>query len=238
MRRLWVIAVTESTELRFAPEVYPTQGRASREAYRWRWFLSKGDESKVKEVAENHWQIGRMHVHLGAAALSRLPHEAEIWVGLQTRGPSHSPGFAIFADRSSARAWVTSGSTYMKQRSREHAMFTSAEYGSEKTDLWVAAYAGKIGASYDAAVDISPPEPEESAQYEVRITATYSYAIHATITSEQGLSEEGIGEVVERKFPELSAYRGMPIAANWQLDSFKELSVTPRRRKPSTGADA
>ncbi|MEO8424954.1 MAG: hypothetical protein ABI595_13720 [Actinomycetota bacterium] len=219
------MAVMESTALRFAPEVYPTQGRASKEAYRWRWFLSRGDESKVVEVAENHWRIGRTHVHLGTAGLSRLPDDAAIWVGLQTKGPSYDAGFALFPDRNSARAWVTSGSTYMKRRSREHALFTSAEYGSENVDLWVAAYAGKIGASFDAAIDTPLPEPQEAGQYEVRVTATYSYAIHATITSDKGLTEEELGEVIERKFPDLSAYRGMPIGASWQLESFKELNA-------------
>ncbi len=56
MRRLWVVLVTEGRRLRFAPEVYPTQLRAEREAYRWGWFLANGEESKIQIVGEHHWR--------------------------------------------------------------------------------------------------------------------------------------------------------------------------------------
>ena len=63
MRRLWVVLVTEGRRLRFAPEVYPTQLRAEREAYRWGWFLAGGVEAKIQIVDEHHWRIGRTRVH-------------------------------------------------------------------------------------------------------------------------------------------------------------------------------
>ncbi|MGZ5398359.1 MAG: hypothetical protein ACXWEI_23780, partial [Mycobacterium sp.] len=82
MRRLWVVVVHEGRRIRFAPEVYPTQVRAEREAYRWGWFLGGGEESKIQIVDEHHWRVGRTHVRLVPAQVREIPLAAELWVGV------------------------------------------------------------------------------------------------------------------------------------------------------------
>ena len=82
MRRLWVVLVTEGRRLRFAPEVYPTQLRAEREAYRWGWFLAGGDESKIQVLDEHQWRVGRTRVHLVPSQVREIPLAAELWVGV------------------------------------------------------------------------------------------------------------------------------------------------------------
>ena len=80
MRRFWVVLVIEGRRLRFAPEVYPTQLRAEREAYRWGWFLGGGEESKIQIVDEHHWRVGRAHVGLSRARPSNSC--SRLWVGV------------------------------------------------------------------------------------------------------------------------------------------------------------
>src|SRR5207342_2031943 len=82
MRRLWVVLVLEARRLRFAPEVYPTQLRAEREAHRWGWFLGGGEESRIYMVDEHHWRVGRTHVRLVPVPVREIPLAAELWVGV------------------------------------------------------------------------------------------------------------------------------------------------------------
>jgi hypothetical protein len=160
---------------------------------------------------------------LGTACLKELPDNAELWVGYQTHGPSSDLSFALFASRGVARTWVLSGSPHMRRGSREHALFTVAQYGEGSSRLWVACHRAKTGASFDAAIDAPLPEPDLASQYEVVLTATFAHVIHGSVRSSPGLSEHELGDVVEREFPHLAAYKGMLIDANWRLDDFTEV---------------
>jgi hypothetical protein len=160
-----------------------------------------------------------------------LPDEAELWVGFQMHGSSSEVQFALFTKRTDARTWVLSGSPHMKRGSREHPLFTSAEYGEGNSRLWVACYQAKVGASFDAAVDVPLPEPTLASSYEVDLTATFAHVIHGTVRSGPGLSAQELGEVVEREFPHLAAYRGMLVDTDWRLDDFTEVPHSSLRKR-------
>ena len=81
MRRLWIVVVYEGRRLRFAPQLYPTQLRAEREAYRWGWFLAGGDQAKIQTVDEHHWKVGRTTYAI-ASRVWELPPDAELWGGV------------------------------------------------------------------------------------------------------------------------------------------------------------
>jgi hypothetical protein len=227
MRRLWVVAITEGTELRFPPEVYPTLSRATHEAYHWRWFLSRADEAKSTEVTEGHWRVGRVHVHLAPATLPSSPPGLELWVGFQTRGPASQPRFALFASRGEARTWVLSGSRLMKRASREQPLCTTAQYGSDKTELWVGCHRAKTSPWQDGSLLEGPSNLEETTEYAFVVTATYTHVVNSTIRALPGLSHEELADVVERDFPHLASYRGSATELDWTLTEMTERPQPP-----------
>lgn len=108
MRRLWIVVVFEGRRLRFAPELYPTQLRAEREAYRWCWFLSSGAEDKIQTVEEHHWKVGRTHVVLAASHVWELPPDAELWVGVSWGKDGRLRSSVTLLGKYHAMRWLSS----------------------------------------------------------------------------------------------------------------------------------
>ena len=209
MRRLWIVVVFEGRRLRFAPELYPTQLRAEREAYRWGWFLSGGDQSKVQIVAEHHWKVGRTHIFLIASHVWELLPDAELWAGVSWGEDRQLRSSGVFLGKYHAMSWLRSLPTdpNIRPGTKDHGTSVSIEikYGELHGGGEVNAIAmpAKVAASFDGAIAASLPAVVEAADYEVDLVANFSHAIHTTIRSEPGLSAEGIRELIDREFPNL-----------------------------------
>ena len=65
--------------------------------------------------------------------------------------------------------------------------------------------------------------------------ATFSHVIHTTIRAEPGLTAEAISERVDREFPNLAAYQGQLVDAEWELEEFRQIGG--RRPKPTDDKD-
>jgi hypothetical protein len=237
MRRLWVVLVIEGRRLRFAPEVYPTQLRAEREAYRWGWFLGGGEESKIQIVDEHHWRVGRTHVRLVPAQVREIPLAAELWVGVCWGTDGQLAATGVFLDKYKAMAWLRSipRDQNIKPGTKDHTMYLSVIVKRNDGEVTGLAYQAKVAASFDSAIAESLPEIPESVDYEIDLTATFSHVIHTTIRAEPGLTAEGISERVDREFPNLAGYQGQLVDAEWELEEFRQIGG--RRPKPSEGKD-
>ena len=140
MRRLWLVLVMEGRRLRFAPEVYPTQLRAEREAYRWGWFLAGGDESKIQVVDEHHWRVGRTRIRLVSAQVREIPLAAELWVGVCWGPDGQVAATGVLLDKYKAMAWLRSipSDPNIKPGTKDHTMYLSRtvkRYDGELTGL-------------------------------------------------------------------------------------------------------
>jgi hypothetical protein len=225
MRRLWVVLVMEGRRLRFAPEVYPTQLRAEREAYRWGWFLAAGEESKVQIVDEHHWRVGRAHVRLVPAQVREIPLAAELWVGVCWGPDGQLAASGVLLDKYKAMAWLRSipSDPNIKPGTKDHTMYLSVTVKRHDGEVTGLAYQAKVAASFDSAIRDSLPEIPEAVDYEIDLTATFSHAVHTTIRAEPGLTAEAISERVDREFPYLAVYRGQVVDADWELEEFRQI---------------
>ena len=234
VRRLWVVLVTDGRRLRFAPEVYPTQLRAEREAYRWGWFLAGGEEAKIQVVGEHHWRIGRTRVHLVPAQVREIPLASELWVGVCWGPDGQLAATGVLLDKFKAMAWLRSipSDPNIKSGTKDHTMYLSRTVKRYDGELTGHAYQAKVAASFDSAIADSLPEIPEAVDYEIDLTATFSHVIHTTIRAEPGLTAEGISERVDREFPNLAGYQGQLVDAEWELEEFKQIGgqlPKPRR---------
>jgi hypothetical protein len=240
MRRLWIVVVFEGRRLRFAPELYPTQLRAEREAYRWGWFLAGGDQAKIQTVDEHHWKVGRANVGLIASRVWELPPDAELWVGVSWGKDGRMRSAGVFLGKGHAMTWLRALPTDPNIRPgiKDHGMFLSIniKYGELHGggELTAIAMPAKVAASFDGAIAEALPEIAEASDYEVDLVATFSHVIHTTLRAEPGLTAEGISDRIDREFPNLIGYQGQLVDASWELEEFRERG--PRRPKPVSGA--
>ena len=237
MRRLWVVLVIEGQRLRFAPEVYPTQLRAEREAYRWGWFLGSGEESRIHLVDEHHWRLGRSHVRLVPVPIREIPSAAELWVGVCWGTDGQLAATGVFLDRFKAMAWLRSipRDQNIKPSTKDHTMYLSVTVKRPDGEVTGLAYQAKVAASFDSAIAESLPEIPEAVDYEIDLTATFSHVIHTTIRAEPGLTAEGISERIDREFPNLVGYQGQLVDAEWELEEFRQIGG--RRPRPTAEDD-
>ena len=232
------VLVLEGRRLRFAPEVYPTQLRAEREAYRWGWFLGNGEESRIQIVGRTSL-AGRSN-----SRPTRPRANPGDSLGLRNSGwasVGESTGNwrrqSVFLDRYKAMAWLRSipRDQNIKPGTKDHTMYLSVTVKRDDGEVTGLAYQAKVAASFDSAIAEFLPEIPEAVDYEIDLTATFSHVIHTTIRAEPGLTAEGISERIDREFPNLVGYQGQLVDAEWELEEFRQIGG--RRPRPSEEDD-
>ncbi len=218
----WVVMITDGTVIAFPPEIYEVQEAAVSEAERWRQTLAhlKGHEVETGEGPP--WEVGDLMVRLVQLGGSAAQLDGA-WIGTYWTADGYpDPEALLLADRTAALAWVLEPPAGFEPAIDVNASqwFVSATYMDRGEETYaVASQARQIRTPFLGATSVPP---SGRIKYRIEVAVSRLQRVEASLTGPGGLLREGVEDLVEENWADISAHVTEDHVIAWELERFVE----------------
>jgi len=223
LRRLWILLVTQGRGLKVAPEVYRSRVACVDEVERLLRLL------KQPTVHSNDLASGilvrRQRICVRSAPVERIEEGDGLFIGLVLASDGTVvQGPVISLDKGASRAWIheiSSGDPSARGEERPGADAIRS-FRQGRRQLVAISSKAKVISPFPALLEADAPETVWRTEYEVELTVRYTHSVIASVSGPPGLTREHVEARIDEDFPQIAAYRGVPVDVDWTLESHRE----------------